>query len=163
MKKLRFQDKRFAQGHRVGRGWDFGWDLTLVFIYIFDLHVGGLVTQSCPTLATSWTVACQAPLFMGFSRQEYWSGEFPSPFDFPSPYPSPFDLHTASQSSFLFVLSIHFLNPSFGKIPWRRKWQPTPVFLLGKSHGQRSLVGYSPQGPKESDMTEQLHFTSFIL
>ena len=33
-----------------------------------------------------------------------------------------------------------------GKIPWRRKWQPTPVFLLGKSHGQRSLVGYSPQG-----------------
>ena len=40
---------------------------------------------------------------------------------------------------------------------WRRKWQPTPVFLPGKSHGQRSLVGYSPQGCKESDMTEQLH------
>ena len=31
-----------------------------------------------------------------------------------------------------------------GKIPWRREWQPTPVFLPGKSHGQRSLVGYSP-------------------
>ena len=30
------------------------------------------------------------------------------------------------------------------KIPWRRKWQPTPIFLPGKSHGQRSLVGYSP-------------------
>ena len=41
------------------------------------------------------------------------------------------------------------------KIPWRRKWQPTPVFLPGKSHGQRSLVGYSPWGHKESDMTEQ--------
>ena len=41
---------------------------------------------------------------------------------------------------------------------WRRKWQPTPVFLPGKSHGQRSLVGYSPWGHKESDMTEQLHF-----
>ena len=41
-----------------------------------------------------------------------------------------------------------------GKIPWRRKWQPTPVFLPGKSHGQRNLVGYSPQGHKESDMTE---------
>ena len=43
------------------------------------------------------------------------------------------------------------------KIPWRRKWQPTPVFLLGESHGQRSLAGYSPRGRKESDMTEQLH------
>ena len=36
----------------------------------------------------------------------------------------------------------------------RRKWQPTPVFLPGKSHGQSSLVGYSPWGPKESDTTE---------
>ena len=36
-----------------------------------------------------------------------------------------------------------------GKIPWRRKWKPTPVFLPGKSHGQRSLVGYSPWGPKK--------------
>ena len=41
--------------------------------------------------------------------------------------------------------------------PWRRKWQPTPVFLPGESHGWRSLVGYSPQGRKESDMTERLH------
>ena len=38
------------------------------------------------------------------------------------------------------------LIPGVGKIPWRRKWQPTPVFLPGKSHGQRSLVGYSPWG-----------------
>ena len=37
---------------------------------------------------------------------------------------------------------------------WRRKWQPTPVFLSGKSHGQRSLVGYSPWGHKELDMNE---------
>ena len=48
-------------------------------------------------------------------------------------------------------------DPWFGKIPWRRKWQPTPVFLPGESHGQRSLVAYSPWGRKESDMTEQLH------
>ena len=41
------------------------------------------------------------------------------------------------------------LDPWVGKIPWRRKWQPTPVFLPGKSHGQRSLVGYSPWGSKE--------------
>ena len=38
------------------------------------------------------------------------------------------------------------------------KWQPTPVFLPGKSHGRRSLVGYSPRGRKESDTTERLHF-----
>ena len=44
---------------------------------------------------------------------------------------------------------------------WRRKWQPTPVFLPGKSHGLRILVGYSPWGHKESDTTEQIHFTSF--
>ena len=49
-------------------------------------------------------------------------------------------------------------DPWVGKIPWRRKWQPTPVLLPGKSHGQRSLAGCSPWGHKESDMTEQLHF-----
>ena len=38
--------------------------------------------------------------------------------------------------------------------PWRRKWQPTPAFLPGKSHGQRSLAGYSPQGHKELDTPE---------
>ena len=43
---------------------------------------------------------------------------------------------------------------------WRRKWQPTPAFLPGESHGQRRLVGYSPWGCKESDRTERLHFTS---
>ena len=41
-------------------------------------------------------------------------------------------------------------NPWVGKIPWSRKWQPTPVFLPQKFHGQRSLVGYSPWGNKES-------------
>ena len=44
------------------------------------------------------------------------------------------------------------------KIPWRRKWQPTPVFFLGESHGRRSLVGYSLWCCKESDTAEQLHF-----
>ena len=45
---------------------------------------------------------------------------------------------------------------------WRRKWQPTPVLLPGKSHGQRRLVGYSPWGCKESDMTERLPFLFFL-
>ena len=45
-----------------------------------------LVTKSCLTLATPWTVTCQAPLSMGFSRQDYWSGlPFPSPEDLPNP------------------------------------------------------------------------------
>ena len=47
-------------------------------------------------------------------------------------------------------------NPWVGKIPWRSKWQPAPVFLSGKSHGQRSLVGYHPWGCKESDLTEHV-------
>ena len=48
-------------------------------------------------------------------------------------------------------------DPWVKKIPWRRKWQPSPVLLPGKSHGQRSLVGYSPWDCKESDTTERLH------
>ena len=48
-------------------------------------------------------------------------------------------------------------NPWVRKI-WRRQWQPSPVFLPGKSHGRRSLVGYSPWGHKESDTTKRLHF-----
>ena len=43
-------------------------------------------------------------------------------------------------------------------LTWRRKWQPIPVLMPGKFRGWRSLVGYSPWGPKESDTTEQLHF-----
>ena len=50
-------------------------------------------------------------------------------------------------------------NP-VGKIFWRRKWQPTPVLLPGKSQGQRSVVGYSQWDHKESDTTKRLHFTS---
>ena len=50
-----------------------------------------------------------------------------------------------------------------GKIFWNRKWQPTPIILPGKSHGQRSLVGYSPWGCKESDMTEQLNKKNMLM
>ena len=47
-----------------------------------------------------------------------------------------------------------WFNPWVGNIPWKKAWQPTPVFLLQESHGQRSLAGYSPWGCKESDTTE---------
>ena len=50
-------------------------------------------------------------------------------------------------------------DPWVRKIPWRRKWQPTPVLLTGKFHGWKSLVGYSSWGPKELDITEHTAHT----
>ena len=47
-------------------------------------------------------------------------------------------------------------NPWVGNVPWRRKWQPTPVFLPGESHGQRSLENHSPKGCKEPDETKHV-------
>ena len=55
------------------------------------------------------------------------------------------------------------LDPWVGRIPWRRAWQPTPVFLPGESHGQRSLAGYSPWGCKESYRTEATCIESYEL
>ena len=52
------------------------------------------------------------------------------------------------------AVQVTWFDPWVRKIPWRRAWQTTPVFLLGKFHRQRILVGYSPWGHKESDMTE---------
>ena len=52
--------------------------------------------------------------------------------------------------------------PTSGKIPWKRKWQLTSVFLPGKSHGQRNLVDYSPWGHKESDTTEHIITDTFL-
>ena len=51
------------------------------------------------------------------------------------------------------VRSLVWEDPRFGKIPWRRAWQPTPLLLPRESHRQRSLVGYSLEGHKESDIT----------
>ena len=53
-------------------------------------------------------------------------------------------------------------NPWVWKIPWRREWQPTLVFLPKKPNGQRSLVGYSPRGLKESDTTEHTAQSLFL-
>ena len=49
-----------------------------------------------------------------------------------------------------------------GRIPWRRKWQPTPVFLPGEAHGQERLAGYSPRGHKESDTAKRLTHRSLL-
>ena len=61
-------------------------------------------------------------------------------------------------------LSLHsnkYLLGTYYGSDWRREWHPTPVFLPGESHGQRSLAGYSPWGHKESDTTEQLSKQAF--
>ena len=55
------------------------------------------------------------------------------------------------------------VDPWVGKIPWRRKWQSTPVSLAGKSHGQRNLVGYSPWGHKKLERTEHVYIHSLAL
>ena len=130
---------------------------------------------------TPWTVACQDPLSMEFFRQEYWSGlPFLSPGDLPkseseptSPAPqadslplhyqgSPWNLlltslvaQTVKRLSIMWETRVLSLGQEG---PWRRKWQSTPVLLPGKSYGQRSLVGYSLRGHKESDTTS-LSFT----
>ena len=175
-------------------------------------------------------ISHQAPLSMGLSKQEYWTG---LPFLFPGGFPQPGikltspalasgfftaespekpvsryehsviqnlipELHSRTsqiklqadaeyiliwyQSSSCFIVQapilfcvlftlIHDksgresacqcrrhnrcrLDPRVGKVPWRMAWQLTPVFLPGKSHGQRSLVGHSPWGCKELAMTE---------
>ena len=53
----------------------------------------------------------------------------------------------------------HGFDSWIGKIPWRRKWQPTPVFLPGESHGQRKLAGYSPWGRKSRTRLSEFHYT----
>ena len=52
--------------------------------------------------------------------------------------------------------------PWVERFPWRRKWQPTPLFLLGKPHGQRSLEGYSPWGHRELDTTKVIQHPAYL-
>ena len=57
------------------------------------------------------------------------------------------------------VMQENRFDPWARKIPWSRKWQPTPIFLPGEFHRQRTLKGYSPWSLEESDMTEKLTHT----
>ena len=72
------------------------------------------------------------------------------------------------KTTFFFYFNVKKLNLTFTPLKhntllfWRRKWHSTPVFLPGKSHGQRNLVGYSKWGQKESDTTEQLNTHSSV-
>ena len=143
-----------------------------LWVYVIVFHAQSL--NHVWLFVTPWTVAHQAPLSMEFSRQAYWSGlPFPTPGDLPNPGTEPRSptLRTDSLPSdapggliYSFRGSCRkwgashmsqwvknppakqetVFDPWVGKIPWRRKWQPTPICLPGKSHGQGSLVGYSP-------------------
>ena len=127
---------------------------------------------------TPWTVIHQSPLSMGFPRQEYWSGlPFPSLGDLRNPGSKPTFLASPALAGGFFSTEPPSkqlpswcsgkesacqcrrhkrpgFNPWVRKIPWNREWQPSPVFLPGKFHGQRSLAGPSPRGHKESDTIE---------
>ena len=89
----------------------------------------------------------------GFPRQEYSSRlPFPSPGD--PPYPGiELGSPVLQVDSLLSEPPCRF-DPWIGKIPWRKAWQSTPIFLPEESHGQWSLAGYSPWGHKELDTTE---------
>ena len=140
-------------------------------------------TVSCVQLfVTPWTVACQAPQSIEFSRQEYWNGLpcLPSG-DFPNPGTELASPVLAGRFFTTWVLLVgkestcqcrrhrrSRFDPWVGKILWRRQWQLTPgntsgkYFLAGKSHGQRSLVGYSSKGCKESATIATTHRSASI-
>ena len=120
---------------------------THVFIWPRRTSCGVLVTlkvkesvnaQSCPTLCDPMDCRCQAPLSIEFSKQECWSG---------LPFPSPGGSSRSRDRNQVFC-NAGLLGSSLGsrRSPWRREWQPTPVFSTGESHGQRSLASYCPRG-----------------
>ena len=93
---------------------------------------------------------------------------FSCPQSFPASvsFPMSWFLESGGQSEWFFLIHGQIIclqcrrhrkcrsDPWVGIVHWRRKWQPTSIFLPGESHVQRSLVGYSPKSHKESDMTE---------
>ena len=117
--------------------------------------------QLCPTLCDSMD---QAPLSIRFFRQEYWSGlPRPPPGDLPHPGIQPVSLMSPALAGGFFTTRATCqgrrrkrpgFDPWVGKIPWRRAWQPTPVFLPGESHGQGNLVGHGRQGHTECGTAE---------
>ena len=113
------------------------------------------VAQSCPTLCDPMNYTVHGILQ---ARILEWV-TFLSPGDLPNPGIEPRSPALQVDSLPAEHKGSSRFNPWVGKISWRRKQQPTPVFLPGKSHGRRRLVGYSPCGRKELDTTERLHFT----
>ena len=142
---------------------------------------GSVVKNQLPAAAAKSLQSCNPPgsPSLGFSRQEQWSRlPFPSPMheseserevaqscltlsdpmgcSLPgSPVHGIFQARVLEWGAVAcrYQLGRPRLDSWVGKIPWRRKWQPTPGFLLGESHGQRSLAGYSTWGHKKLNTT----------
>ena len=109
------------------------------------------------SFVTPGAVAHQAPGSRGFSSQEYWSGlPCPAPGDLPNPcWASQVALVVKNPPANAGDRRCRF-NPWDGKIPWRRAWQPTPVFLTGEFQGQRNLADCSPpRDPRRDSRGEQ--------
>ena len=123
----------------------------------WSLGGGGVVTKSCLTLATPWTIACQAPLSVGYSRQEYWSGlPFPSPGDLPNPgiEPRPPALQADSLPPELqgkpWSLLIRVLIPSQGLYTHNLITSQRHSFQIPSSHGGLGLQYMNLGGTKFS-------------
>ena len=143
---------------------------TMTSIYLFKAHMVHLVscTLNFKELMTGRLTGLLLLCAMGKSIGKPWYKELGGTVektDFPSLKESTIDAESPRPRSEVLRLLMwlsdnlqcrkHRFDPWARKI-WRRKWQPTPVFLPGKWHGQRSLVGYSLWGCKESDTTERL-------
>ena len=146
-------------------------------IFIPKINVKLKLLSRVRLFATPWTIAYQAPPSMGFSRQEHWSGlPFPSPGDLPNPGIEPWSpaLQTDALRSelpgkpMLITANATVVKnlladagdtgsiPGLGRSP-EKKMATHSRILPGRSHGQRSLVGYSPWDDKELEMTEHAH------
>ena len=116
------------------------------------IYDGSLVAKLYPTLVTPGTVACQAPLSMGFSRQEYWSGlPFPSPGDLPTQESNPASRMAQWVKNPLAMEETQADATSItrsGRFPGGGRGNPLQYSWLENPRGQRSLVGYSLQGWK---------------
>ena len=124
-----------------------------IFIYLHNLCIYMVCVASCfshvTLFVTLWTAACQAPLSIRFSRKEYWSRlPFPPPGDLSDPGIEPGSLMPPALAGRLFTLVppgkpyIYMENIYVSLVRnWRRKWQPSPVFLPGEPQGWGSLVG----------------------
>ena len=147
------------------------WEPTLPSATV--LHCCWLCSASLPHLLVSPQSTCSTP-----SRRLCGSNTVSSPSEHSKPRASPPSLFLTlripkslfprsntnawlpcwlSGKEFCCQCRRHGFNPWVGKILWRREWQPTPVFLPGESHEQRSLVGYSPKGHKETRLNDGIH------